>query len=313
MKSPKVSFCLPTYNYARYLPEAIESVLAQTFTDFELLIIDDRSTDDSAAVIERYAQQDSRIIFAVNEQNLGMVANWNLCLARARGEYVRFIFGDDYLTSPQALRLMVDALDRYPDVVLVGSARNVVDELSSTKRIVSHFLDRTRYRGREVVRRSLLEQRNIVGEPSAVMFRRQLAGRGYDPAYRQMVDMEMWFHLLGQGNFYYLATPLVAFREHDAQQSVHNARAGVFVDEITRLTADYGNRPEIVSPFWRWLLACLARNRARRWSLTDDSSDGRFPSSSVALFPWPLHNLLYKFVKLVLKLGYRCGAGRISG
>lgn len=299
---PKVSICIPTYNYARYLPEAIESVLAQTFTDFELIIVDDHSPDDSAAVIDAYARRDSRIIAVVNPVNLGMVANWNLCLSMARGTYVRFVFGDDYLTSPEALAQMVAVLDRYADVVLVGSARQVVDERSQIKRIVSRFPDRSCQRGVAVVRRALLEERNIVGEPSAVMFRRQQAARGFDPAYRQMVDMEMWFHLLTQGNYFHLAAPLVAFREHEEQQSVHNARAGVFADELSRLNNDYGTRPGLANGFWRWLLGYQGAIRAKQWSL---------PAATTAPSISTPATVLFKFLKLVFKLLFRSGVGRI--
>src|SRR3954453_9924295 len=92
---PKVSVLIPTYNYARYLSEAIESVLEQEFQDYEVVIVDDCSQDESEEVIRRYAARDGRIRFHFNRPNLGMVANWNYCLSLARGEYVQFLFGDD--------------------------------------------------------------------------------------------------------------------------------------------------------------------------------------------------------------------------
>src|SRR3974377_931912 len=102
MTSPKVSVLVPTYNYARYLPEAIESVLEQDFQDFEVLISDDCSTDGSAEVIARYAAKDSRIRFKIHPANLGMVENWNWCLSEARGDYIKFLFGDDRLAGREA-------------------------------------------------------------------------------------------------------------------------------------------------------------------------------------------------------------------
>ena len=77
MKPPKVSVCIPSYNCARYLPEAIESVLEQEFRDFELLIIDDASTDGSRAIIEKYAALDYRVDVQSNPVSLGAVPNWN--------------------------------------------------------------------------------------------------------------------------------------------------------------------------------------------------------------------------------------------
>src|SRR5471032_2980636 len=106
MTAPKVSVLIPTYNYARFLPEAIESILAQDFQDFELLISDDCSTDNSAEVIARYAAQDKRIRFQIHSANLGMVQNWNWCLSQARGEFIKYVFGDDKLASPTAITQM---------------------------------------------------------------------------------------------------------------------------------------------------------------------------------------------------------------
>ena len=99
MTPPRVSVLIPTFNYARYLPEAIESVMQQDFREFELLIADDASTDASADIICHYAAKDARIRFTIHSRNLGMVANWNWCLSEAKGEYVKFLFGDDRLAG----------------------------------------------------------------------------------------------------------------------------------------------------------------------------------------------------------------------
>ena len=94
---PQVSVCIDSFNYGRFLPAAIESVLSQTFTDFELLVVDDCSTDDSFAIAQRYAAGDRRIVARRHERNLGMVRNRNACLALARGDYVKFLHADDFL------------------------------------------------------------------------------------------------------------------------------------------------------------------------------------------------------------------------
>jgi glycosyltransferase involved in cell wall biosynthesis len=313
--TPKVSVCIPTYRYARYLPEAIDSVLAQQFADFELLIIDDHSPDDSRAIIEGYARNDNRIVWSVNGRNIGMVANWNRCLEEARGEYVRFLFGDDFLTSPESLSQLIGLLDDHPAAVLAGSARLVVDEDSRTKRTVSRFPDGSHLSGRGVVRRCLLEERNLVGEPSAVMFRRRAAARGFDPSYRQLVDLEMWFHLLAQGGYCHAETPLVAFREHGTQQSVHNERAGVLIEEMVRINVDYGRRLEDASPFWAWLLECQMGYRCLQWQRPDRAADaaavrdicGRFGIEELGL----TQRFLYRLVKPLVRMWLRGIPGRI--
>ena len=243
MTPPKVSVCIPTYNYARFLPEAIESILNQSFADFELLIIDDCSTDDTAAVVQGYAARDARIRFSVNSPNLGMVNNWNLCLRQARGEFVKFVFGDDLLTSREALRKMLAPLIADSSISLVASARNIVDPESKVIRTRSSFGKTTVIAGDEAIRRCLLEQKNLIGEPTVVMFRKKDTERGFNKDYRQIVDLEMWYHLLEQGALAYLNEPLCAFRCHPDQQTEHNSRSNATLNDTTLLLKEYLKKP----------------------------------------------------------------------
>jgi glycosyltransferase involved in cell wall biosynthesis len=232
---PKISVLVPTYNYARFLPEAIESILAQEFTDYELIVSDDASTDESAGIIRRYAARDPRLRAEIHPANLGMVANWNWCLQQARGEYVKYLFGDDLLCSPQALGRLAALLDADPRVVLAASARRIVDEHSRPVDVWNEFRATGRLAGRTVIARCLKENYNLIGEPSAVMFRRATAARGFDPQWRQLVDLEMWLDLLLQGDFAYDPEPLCAFRRHEQQQTVVNRRARIGPDEHLQL------------------------------------------------------------------------------
>jgi len=238
---PRVSVCMPTYNYARYLPEAIESVLTQDLHDFELLVIDDCSTDDTRAVVQSYAASDDRVVFSVNEKNLGMVENWNLCLARARGEYVRFLFGDDILARPDALGSMVACLDNDREVSLVGSPRNLIDDDSRFLETLSYLPRGAILPGTEIISRCLLDQRNqnLIGEPSVVMFRRVQALRGFNRQYRQLVDLEMWFHLLEQGKYAHLEKPLSSFRIHTEQQTAKNILSLAYINDLSLLFDQY--------------------------------------------------------------------------
>src|SRR3954469_11604542 len=216
---PKVSVCIDSFNYAAFLAEAIESVLAQSFNNLELVIADDHSVDDSAAIARRYAEQDNRIVVAVAPENRGMIRNRNACLRLARGEYVKWLHADDFLCSPETLGRMVAALEDNRAVSLVASARRIVNEDSKPVDTWSSFDQERPIAGTTVINRCLFEQRNLVGGPSAVMFRRALATRGFDEAFFVMADMEMWFHLLEQGCFVYIREPLCAFRTHSRQQT----------------------------------------------------------------------------------------------
>jgi glycosyltransferase involved in cell wall biosynthesis len=243
MTPPRVSVLTPTFNYARYLPEAIESVLQQDFRDFELLISDDASTDGSAEIIRRYAAKDERIRFKIHSRNLGMVANWNWCLSEARGEYVKFLFGDDRLACAEALSQLVGLLDENPSAVMAVSPRYLLDENS---RVIGRAddLGRPGLRvGTRVIAQCLARQCNLIGEPSALLFRRCDAGRGFNPGYRQFVDEEMWFCLLEAGDLVLASSPLCCFRKHAGQQTELNAADQVREAECHRLLTDYASKP----------------------------------------------------------------------
>jgi glycosyltransferase involved in cell wall biosynthesis len=236
---------MPTYNYAGFLAEAIESVLDQTFEEFELLVIDDCSQDDSRAVIERYARRDPRIAWRVNVSNLGLVHNWNACLRESRGTYVKFLFADDLLASRDALAKLVEVLDSRPDVSLAGSSRHIIDSTGRRLATLSHFRGHPETDGTEVINRCLREWKNFIGEPSAVIFRRSDSARGFNPKYRHLVDLEMWFHLLEKGNFAFLDEPLSSFRVHPRQQTVDNVERLADLEDAFLLLDDYLDKPYV--------------------------------------------------------------------
>lgn len=247
-RPPLVSVCIPTYNQECFLAEALESVLAQTFTDFEVLVIDDCSTDRTAHIARQFAQRDSRVAVHVNAHNLGMVPNWNKCLEVARGRYIKYLFGDDLFSAPETLGLMVQAIEQSPGTSLVACARTIIDEHSRPLDCISRFPDNFSAEGHDIIRRCMkriTREHNLIGEPSVVLFRRDLAQRGFDLRYRQLVDLEMWFHLLEQGKFRYLATPLCSFRHHKGQQTKKNIVELNFVDDLAFLFKEYLGKPYV--------------------------------------------------------------------
>src|SRR3954468_6800102 len=260
---PRISVCLDSYNYGRFLPQAIESVLSQSFSDFELIISDDCSTDDSHEIASRYALKDERVKVHRNGENLGMVKNRNACLVRARGEYVKWLHADDFLCCEDAMARMASALDQNPVVSLVASARRIVDEASKPVDTWSCFEQRARpISGTGVITRCLFEQRNLVGGPSAVIFRRSLASRGFDEAFFVMADLEMWFHLLEQGCFFYIEEPLCAIREHSHQQTQRDKTSLAPALENRELLRRY--LPKRYVELRRWIRKYLEYDAVRR-------------------------------------------------
>lgn len=243
MNAPEISVLMPTYNYAAFLPEAIESVLAQDFADFELLIVDDCSSDNTTEVVKPYCARDDRVRFSVNPVNLGMVNNWNHCLQRAAGRHIKFLFGDDKLVDPSVLSKLLQLLKSYPAATLAASARIVIDAQSN--RIgLCRPLAGGYHHGHKLIADCLLDGGNPIGEPSSVLFRRSDVVRGFDATYRQFVDLEMWFHLLERGGLAYTGEPLCAFRQHARQQTAVN-NATFSIKENLMLVSAYGSKPWI--------------------------------------------------------------------
>lgn len=123
----KVTIGLPVYNGQRYLPLAIDSILSQTYGDFELLIVDNASTDGTRAICEAYAAKDSRIRYYGNAENIGAARNFNLAFQLAQGQYFKWAAHDDIL-APTFLAETVKVLDADPEVVLCHSYAGVIDE-----------------------------------------------------------------------------------------------------------------------------------------------------------------------------------------
>lgn len=242
---PRISVLIPTYNYARYLSETVQSVLDQHEQDYEVLIVDDASVDDTANVCSRLAALDPRIRVHRHERNLGMVPNWNWCLHHARGRYVKYLLADDKLNHPDALGIMAEELDRNPRVVLVTCARQIIDETSVSLDISKPLGHERRILTGEWITRRYLDRDsqhiNSIGEPSAVMFRREKAQRGFDEQYRQLVDLEMWLHLLQDGDLAYVPRPLCCFRKHADQQSEVNKLDHVHPREEVELCLRYSH------------------------------------------------------------------------
>jgi len=134
VNSPRVSVVMSVYNGMPYLDAAIQSILGQTFNDFEFIILEDGSTDDTWAALEQYALQDARIHLVRNPQNLGYTRSLNEGFKRARGEFIARQDADD-ISLPTRLESQVAFLDSHPEVGLVGTRRRFIDPQGATLEI----------------------------------------------------------------------------------------------------------------------------------------------------------------------------------
>ncbi|MHB8544477.1 MAG: glycosyltransferase family 2 protein [Leptospirales bacterium] len=240
--------CIPVYNGARYVRQAIESVLNQRVRDSEIVIVDNASTDATVAIIEDLAKRDTgHIRFYQNECNIGLVANLNKCLEYARGAYIKFLCADDLLL-PGCIETMARVLDRQQSVTLVGCTRLTIDEdgqqLGSRR-----YPDRgTVISGPEAITRCLFGG-NFIGEPTAVMFRRGQTDGGFQADMPQLSDMDMWFRLLEHGTFYALEEALCAIRLHSGQVTHTHIMSDVLVQDNVKLFEAYSRKTYIRPTF----------------------------------------------------------------
>jgi hypothetical protein len=138
---------------------------------------------------------------------------------------------------------MVTVLERDSSVSLVVSAAQLIDGQSRPLGVRNCFRRSGVREGKQVIVQCLARNSNLIGEPSLALFRKSQAARGFDERLRQLLDLEMWFHLLEQGRLAYIAEPLCAFRQHPAQQSEVNRRRGDTAEEDLTLMERYYTRP----------------------------------------------------------------------
>lgn len=224
MNRPLVSICLPTYNYAHYLPQVIESCLAQTYQDIELIIVDDASPDDSRQVVESFT--DSRVHFEVNTTRLGLVGNWNKTLSLARGEIIKFIFADDYLAN-DAIEKFVQAFDAHA-VDLVFCSAQVIDAEGAPLHVHQPYSESCHLPGRAEFKRCLTKG-NYIGSPSAVALKTSAVARVGDFSDIGFhADQDMWLRVLLNEDAYFIHEPLVFVRQHEGSETsrlMHNGEA----------------------------------------------------------------------------------------
>ena len=270
--TPKVSVCIPVRNGGDFLPRAVDSVLQQSFDDYELIIVDNCSTDGTVKWIEDKLQAAPKIRFYRNATNLGLVGNFNTCLAYAKGEYVKFLCADDLLL-PESVRRMSDALNADPSVVLVTGGRKLIDESGATITTQRYAAKNVRLPGAEVINRCIFGK-NYIGEPSAVMFRRNAAQRGFQESLPHLMDLEMWFYLLEQGPMVSLADEVCAVRQYTGQMSQQNIKSGALIDDNVRLFDAYRDKPYIQNT-WTKRTSRKIRIAYRVWMCRDALNTGK--------------------------------------
>jgi glycosyltransferase involved in cell wall biosynthesis len=272
-------------NGSRWIDETIDSVFAQTVSDFELLVVDDRSTDDSLDRV--HARGDDRVRVVVNDDLRGPAGNHSRCVELSRGQFVKFLNHDDVL-YPECLERMVDLLETHPSIGLVFCRRDVLLE-------DPHDPDALRWhqqygilhnkfeaigsmnRGSELLRQYVPALRgpivdNWIGEPSAVMVRRSCFDRVglFNLHMRVTYDLEMWLRLAAAYDVGFIDEPLVAYRHHSNSLTAETARASLgWLDLLWLLegllqTRELEAHSRLLKSFRRRELARAGKRQVRR-------------------------------------------------
>ena len=222
MNAATVSVLIPTYNGARHIRPALDSVLAQSGVDLEVIVVDDDSIDGTADIVESYA--DPRIRVIRNPSRLGAEGNWNRALELATGKYVKLLPQDDLLQT-RSLATQVATLDADADeaTALVFGSREII---GPTGKVLARRGFRGAAPGRiaaaTLLRQCVRRGTNVIGEPGAVLFRRTLAqkvGR-FDGQQGFVIDLGYWIRLLAHGDAWYVAEPVSSFRVSGGSWSV---------------------------------------------------------------------------------------------
>ncbi|WJS95137.1 glycosyltransferase [Flavobacterium johnsoniae] len=206
-RKPKITVLMPVYNCELYIKEALESILNQTFSDFELLIIDDASSDSTVSIIKNY--NDSRLRLIEKDKNSGITNSLNYGLSIARGEYIARMDGDD-ISFPERFEKQVAFLDANPEIILCGTNYKVIGK---NENIILPECN-------ESIKIRLLRD-NCIAHPSVMMRRQKLIESSvlYDPIKESAEDYDLWVRLLAFGKLYNLQDFLLQYRVHEMQIS----------------------------------------------------------------------------------------------
>lgn len=255
----KVSVTMPAYNAERFLAEAIESVLCQTFTDFELIIVDDGSTDSTLSIAESYAQRDHRVR-VVTQPHGGISSGRNRGLAEARGEWIAVMDADDIIL-PQRLERQLAFVEKNPDIALAGAYAYNID---GSGKIIAQF--RSPLTDRAEVRETIARNRLISFHHSAVLMRKDVVQSigGYREQFDGIEDCDLW-NRIAETEHGVLVQPeyLVKYRLHSKSHTIPRVRKLTlrrhWLEDCMR-----HRRRGAEEPSWE---SFLARRRALPWAI----------------------------------------------
>lgn len=197
---------MPVYNCERYVTQAVESILNQTYKKFEFIIIDDSSNDSTFRILKNFKKIDKRITLIRNRENLGVTKSLNKALAKSSGKYIVRMDADDW-SYPERFQLQLDLMEKHPDVIVSGSYVEICDSKLKTKYIREYLHDDTNIR-KHIFRYSPF------AHPATIWKAEVLRKERYNEAISVAQDYELYFRVGKIGKFMNLDKPLLKLRMH---------------------------------------------------------------------------------------------------
>jgi glycosyltransferase involved in cell wall biosynthesis len=232
---PLLSIAIPTFNSAHFLPDAIASIMRQGLDDFEIVIVDNASEDNTEEVVRSFENRHIRYIR--NPSNLGSCENGNRSLANSRGRYVKFLCADDVLLEG-VLRKQLDILETQPEIALVTCGYLSTDPHLNIRGSWSAFPGS--HSGRRVINFCLSRMTNGIGGPSNIMIRRSAAaGVVSDASYSLLADLKFCLQILENGDYANIDEPGVLYRRHPNSDLVTNCPVEIHIPEYLRLVSEF--------------------------------------------------------------------------
>lgn len=230
-KEPLVSICIPVYNGASYLRPCLESALAQTYKNIEIILIDDCSSDESISIAEELLNQIPNTTIKQNEKNIGLVANWIRCIEYAKGDWIKFIFQDDLLHKDCIGKMLEQAINSGSDFVLCN--REYIFENDIAPNIVDYYKNRLIKPEKVFGNKTILSvsdfeyavafllHENFIGEPVCWLFHRKLYASmgGFNHQLKIYADYEFALKVILNNRFVFLNEILIKFRVHTTATS----------------------------------------------------------------------------------------------
>lgn len=217
---PLVSVLMTAYNREKYIAEAIESVIASTYENWELIIVDDQSKDRTIEIAKSYEVKDNRIKVYLNEKNLGDYPNRNKAAELAKGKYIKYLDSDD-LIYPHGLQVMLEAMEKFPEAEIGMSFNNYEEKMplpiifSSEQSFRYHFF----YKG-------LL----YIG-PSGCIYRKDYFDNigGFDPQFKVAADYHFNLRAASQNKIVLFNRDLIWWRQHEGQEIINSSRNNEYI------------------------------------------------------------------------------------